>query len=177
MAESKTLLSQNEIDALIFFLERHEDTQIGKVLDQNSIDKLVEIVRSYNSRGIVLQKNALLGMNGDNTAKVLTQNGVALEPANCELIVEIGEDQNVRIFCFETKQNGRYPLFPEAISTGSYVSKGSSWGKVVSPATLNKLSKLFDLKCSQETKEMVGKLFAKVVYGDENFDIPSYYVD
>ena len=44
MVDNRTLLSQEEIDALVSFLKRKE--KIGNdVLDQSSIDRLVEILK------------------------------------------------------------------------------------------------------------------------------------
>ncbi len=61
MAENRTLLSQSEIDALVSFLQ-HDDTSkkttIGEVLDQSSIDKLVDLIRLNNDRGVFLDSDS-----------------------------------------------------------------------------------------------------------------------
>ena len=72
MAENRTLLSQSEIDALVSFLQQGSDTPepvaIGDVLDQSSIDKLVDIIRFNNSHGVML--------NNDTTAAILSAGNV-----------------------------------------------------------------------------------------------------
>ena len=176
MADSKTLLSQNEIDALIVFLKDHEGTQIGKVLDQGSIDKLVEIVQSYNNKGIILNKDSKVNMEESVKANIIDRTGKNLDVLTCEIIIDLDADQNLLIFCSNSAGNEKYPLFPENLSEKKFVNEGSSWGKAVAPRTLIELSELFDIKCSADTLEEAGKLFAKAIYGDENRALPEYYL-
>lgn len=176
MADSKTLLSQNEIDALIVFLKDHEGTQIGKVLDQGSIDKLVEIVQSYNNKGIILNKDSQVNMEDGIKAKITDATGKSIDVLAFEIILDLDSDLNVLLFCSDNAGNEKYPLFPETLSEKKFLTEGSNWGKAVAPRTLIELSKLFDIKCSPDALEKAKKLLAKVLYGDETKALPEYYL-
>ena len=176
MADSKTLLSQNEIDALIVFLKGHEGTQIGRVLDQGSIDKLVEIVQSYNNKGIILNKDSQVNMEESVKAKIIDRTGKNLDVLTCEIGLDLDEEQNVLLFCSGNAGNEKYPFFPETLCEKKFLTEGSSWGKAVAPKTLIELSELFDIKCSPDALEKASKLFAKAVYGDETKVLPEYYL-
>ena len=84
MAENRALLSQSEIDALVSFLQHDGTTKtssIGEVLDQNSIDKLVDLIRANNDQGVFLDPDAL--NLGAIEAPITAQNGTVLDTSVC----------------------------------------------------------------------------------------------
>ena len=58
MADSKALLSQNEIDALVSFLTTQEESVDKSILSQESIDKLIDMVNhGMDPHGLLDDKN------------------------------------------------------------------------------------------------------------------------
>ncbi len=178
MPENKTLLSQNEIDTLIKFLESHDSTPIGTVLPQGSIDKLVEIIKFNNKRGIFLGKDAPLDFSNAQPQAIFIkdENGAAVNTTSCALEYSV-EDGIVKIFCADNATGKKYPIFPDSLVSRTYVSEGDSWGRAISPRTLVKIADLFNITCSSETLDAAGKRFAEVVYGDVNARVAQYYLE
>ncbi len=71
MAESKALLSQSEIDALVSFLSSQKDSIENDVMNQESIDKLIGMLNSGfdlnnladNKGNDFIRDRSLLGQN------------------------------------------------------------------------------------------------------------------
>ena len=179
MPENKTLLSQNEIDTLIKFLESHDSTPIGSVLPQGSIDKLVEIIKFNNNRGIFLGKDSPLDLSEmqPESSSIKDGSGNTVDTSVCTLEHSIDENGTVKIFCYDKATDTRYPIFPDSLVSKNYVSDGSSWGRAISPRTLLKVSKLFNITCDSETLDAAGKRFAEIVYGDAGASVAQYYLE
>ncbi|MBO7336848.1 MAG: hypothetical protein J6U42_07935 [Lachnospiraceae bacterium] len=178
MAENRTLLSQSEIDALVSFLQQSEQTDqvaIGDVLDQSSIDKLVDIIRFNNNHGVFL--------NGDTTAAILSAgdvditapDGTVVDRSACELEYKISDTGMAEIYCLDTSSFTAYKISPDSLKQRKYVAEGTSWGRAVSPRHFNKVANLFRLEYSQETFNFVIRHFAEVMYGDPNADVSKIY--
>lgn len=177
MTESKALLSQNEIDTLISFLQNHDETPIGSVLDQGSIDKLVEIIKFNNTKGIYFNKETSLDISSSEPKAILkAENGEELNPEKCHLDFEKAENGFIKIFCFEEDSSKRIFLSPSCLNKKDFVVDQAEWGLAVSPRTLIELSKLFNVNCASEILQKAEKDFAKLVYGDENAKIADYYM-
>ena len=179
MPENKTLLSQNEIDTLIKFLESHDSTPIGTVLPQGSIDKLVEIIKFNNKRGIFLGKDAPLDFSDAQPESIYIKDegGNTVNTSVCALEHSIDADGIVKLFCIDNSTGAKYPIFPDSLVSMNYVSEGSSWGRAVPPRTLVKISRLFNITCDSETLDAAGKRFAEIVYGDSSAQVAQYYLE
>ena len=176
MNENKTLLTQQEIDALINFLERHDDTPIGAVLDQSSIDKLIEIIKYNNSKGIFFGKGVSLDYGlSDSNAVIKDPDGNEINVSGFILDYIKNPDGYISVFCADKNSGTRITLSPSCLSEHSYVKDDACWGYTVSPGTLLKLSRMFNVNCSAQLLQKAEKDFAKVVYGDENAKIADYY--
>jgi len=176
MNESKTLLTQNEIDTLISFLQSRDETPIGSVLDQGSIDKLVEIIKFNNNNGIFFEKELSLDFSDESFVSITDEQGKTIDTENCAIVFNKADNGFVNIFCSDETAGKLIPLSPSCLSQRKFVKDDEKWGLTVSPRILIELSKLFNVKCDAETLSKAEKDFAKLVYGDENAAIAEYYL-
>ncbi|MBR4341479.1 MAG: hypothetical protein IKP88_02005 [Lachnospiraceae bacterium] len=175
--ENKTLLTQTEIDTLITFLENHDDTPIGAVLDQSSIDKLIEIIKYNNNKGIFFSKETSIDLTSqENALQLKNSSGNILDPEACSIIYEKGEDGFAKIFCLDSTTNTLIKLTPSCLIQKDFIEDDSKWGFAVPPRTLLKLSRLFNIKCSADTLLNAERDFAEIMYGDRNAKIADFYM-
>lgn len=176
MNESKTLLTQNEIDTLISFLQSRDETPIGSVLDQGSIDKLVEIIKFNNNNGIFFEKEMSLDFSDESFVSITDEQGQPIDTESYAIAFNKAGNGFINIFCTDEASGKVIPLSPSCLSQKKFVNDDEKWGLAVSPHILIGLSKLFNVKCDAATLSKAEKEFAKLVYGDENATIAEYYL-
>ncbi len=175
MSDNKTLLSQGEIDALVAFLTNSEAAPIGTVLDQNSIDKLIDLVKYNNKRGLFIGEN---GNNGDYSDAVVLDKELDLEAQkqDYELVCSKNARDYVEVLCVSKNGGKTYKLTPACLIQNKRVENDETeWGHAISPLHFNNLALLFGIKYSSETFRFVCENFAKVMYGYEDAEIPTLY--
>ena len=169
MAENRTLLSQSEIDALVNFLQQGGTTEassIGDVLDQSSIDKLVDIIRFNNTNGIFLSSSTNASAIGAGNADITTPDGSKLDKAQCELRFRLSDSGMAEVYCFYKPDGASYVISPDSLKKQQYVAEGSEWGFAISPRHFNKVANLFRIAYAQETYSAVVDRFREVMYGN-----------
>ncbi len=168
MAENRTLLSQSEIDALVSFLQ-HDDTSkkttIGEVLDQSSIDKLVDLIRLNNDRGVFLDSDSADIAFGAGSAEIINSEGSAVDKSDCELDFRVTPEGMAEICCVDMADASFYKISPESLIQGKLVSDGSEWGRAVSPRHFCMVAELFGLEYAPEVYNSVVARFAEIMYG------------
>ena len=175
MSDNKTLLSQGEIDALVAFLTNSEAAPIGTVLDQSSIDKLIELVKYNNKHGLFIGEGQQTGAYSD---AVVLEKGLDLEEQkqDYEIICRKDARDYVEILCVSKTGGKTYKLTPSCLLQNKRVENDKAeWGQAISPLHFNNLALLFGIKYSSETFRFVCTNFAKVMYGYEDADISSLY--
>ncbi len=175
MSDNKTLLSQGEIDALVAFLTNSEAAPIGTVLDQSSIDKLIDLVKYNNKRGLFIGEG---NDTGEYSDAVVLDKGLDLEAQkqDYELICKKNARDYVEIFCVSKSGGKSYKLTPSCLIQNKRVEEDKAeWGHAISPLHFNNLALLFGIKYSSETFRFVCENFAKVMYGYEEADISMVY--
>jgi len=176
--DNKTLLSQQEIDTLISFLQENRNVPIGTVLDQDSIDKLIETIKYNNANGIYFDKEFSSSIIAkDKSAFINDSNGIALDIAGCSLVTETAENGFVRLYCLDNGTGLKYRISPACLSEGKYLEDDSEWGLAVSGHTLNEVAKLFSIPVAKEVIETANRNFAKLIFADENAALPAYYAE
>ncbi|MCR5824081.1 MAG: hypothetical protein K6G60_06600 [Lachnospiraceae bacterium] len=174
MSDNKTLLSQGEIDALVAFLTNSEAAPIGTVLDQTSIDKLIDLVKYNNKRGLFIGEGA-----GNNyTDAVVLDKSLDLEAQkqDYELICKKNARDYIEILCVSKSGGETYKLTPSCLLQNKRVENDKAeWGQAISPLHFNNLALLFGIRYTSETFRFVCENFAKIMYGYEDAEISSLY--
>lgn len=176
MAESRTLLSQEEIDALVSFLKDNREVSMGSVLDQSSIDKIIDIIRFNNRHGVYfgaetpdLSRLREAEINDPETGKRVSK-------ADCAIECEIGDDDFIRLYCVDSKSSRRYELTPECLEQRSFVTGGTeTWGRAIAPRLFNKVANLFRVEFTKETYKFVCDRYAEIIYGRADADMAAVY--
>lgn len=155
-----SLLSQEEIDILIAFLTNNYDQVGSEVLSQESIDKLILMMKSYSRE----QENEALQIR----SSTLTENG--------EWQLEIAEDAQgfVEMYAIEGQQ--REKITPKGYSARCFLEDDSKWGFSISPDLFVKVAKAYGLKFTEEMYQSVVNRFASKNFGDSSYVLDAFFL-
>ena len=180
MSENMALLSQNEIDALVKFLLEKQNVQ-GSVLDQASIDRLVDVLQDKH----LIRKMNIINEDSDLSTVTKPVNQLLLlegetdpfvQANNYCLLFEQDENGMVQVVCQHVINRKRYAITPECMEQSRFVEEESSWGRTISPIMFDTLAGMLRVQYTKETFFKVCECFAEVVYGDKNSEIPKIYM-
>ena len=171
MSDNKALLSQEEIDALVSFLKKKE--KIGNdVLDQTSIDRLVEILNEAKAAEPVAGGGRFYG-----NSVLSVENDIAVQREQCTLIYEKDGRGYAHIICENTVTGMRYEITPECLNQSCLVdSMGESWGFAVMPVLFDLAALQLQVKYTADVFSKVCGDYAKVLYGTETAELPNVYL-
>ena len=172
MSDNKALLSQSEIDALVSFLKRKD--QIGNhVLDQTSIDRLVEILNGAKASGeSPVGKGRFYG-----NAVLSVEEDIALQREQCTLLYEKDEKNYVHIVCENAVTGMRYEITPECLNKSCLVeSTGETWGYAIMPVLFDLAAMQLQVKYTAEVFSKVCADYAGLLYGKSSVELPNVYL-
>lgn len=164
-----SLLSQNEIDTLVGFLSSKSKSVDSSVLNQSSIDKLIQIIQYDNRRR---KQDAFMSYAdlGGSLKEAVT---VRTEDEPCEmLLARDGDAGRIHITVKNTVNGQSMEITPAIIND----EDGDSWGRSIPPVLFCRLALALDVKYSAATYESVCKCFAENIFGDEDHTIPFLYL-
>ncbi len=172
MSDNKALLTQEEIDALVSFLKRKD--KIGnEVLDQTSIDRLVEILREAKANGETATGNSRFFGN----AVLSVEKDIAVQREQCTLLYEKDEKNFVHIVCENVVTGMRYEITPECLNKSCLVeSTGETWGYAIMPVLFDLAAMQLQVKYSAEVFSKVCTDYAGLLYGKSNVELPNVYL-
>lgn len=172
MSDNKALLSQDEIDALVSFLKKKE--KVGNdVLDQTSIDRLVEILNEAKANEAAaagagrLYGNSVLSVEQD----------IAVQREQCTLLYEKDAKNYVHVICENVVTGMRYEITPECLSQSCLVdSTGESWGFAIMPVLFDLAAMQLQVKYSADVFSKVCADYAELLFGNAKTDLPNVYL-
>ncbi len=167
---SYSLLTQDEIDALVDFLTEKKTDVGSTVMSQDSIDKLIEIIR-----GDLLRKNIELMDPIRNIVSDLLQKLEirSSESEICELRIESDSSTNFLIMnVYNTATGVTTKLTPDMVNDDGI----QEWGFSISPIMLTRLALTLHLKFTDETYSKICRIYAKYNLGSEDAKIPSIFL-
>ncbi|MCH5266910.1 MAG: hypothetical protein J1E62_01090 [Lachnospiraceae bacterium] len=162
--QSFSLLSQEEIDILVTFLNSNKNSVNSDVMSQQSIDKLIHLITGDNhimrdlfDPLIAVESSLLESMEFRKSTDEL-----------CELRCQIAEDTGyLKLTAFNTVTEKTVEITPQTLNEKDV----TEWGKFIAPVIFNRLARALSLKYTTETHEEICAIFAKNAYGDENHPI------
>ncbi len=171
MVDNRTLLSQEEIDALVSFLKRKE--KIGNdVLDQASIDRLVEILKEAKTSGDGAAKSRFYG-----NAVLSVEKDIAVQREQCTLLYEKDEKNFVHVVCENVVTGARYEITPECLNRSCLVeSTGETWGYAIMPVLFDLAAMQLQVKYTAEVFSKVCSDYAGLLFGKPNMELPNVYL-
>ena len=172
MSDNKALLSQDEIDALVSFLKKKE--KVGNdVLDQTSIDRLVEILNEAKAN-----EEAAAGSGRFFGNSVLSvEKDIAVQREQCVLLYEKDSKGYAYIVCENVVTGMRYEITPECLNQSCLVeSTGESWGYAVMPVLFDLAAMKLQVKYSADVFSKVCYDYAELMFGNANTNLPNVYL-
>lgn len=179
MSENMALLSQEEIDTLVSFLTQKRGIDSG-VLDQDSIDKLIYLLKSGTLQKLRFDSRLPKTHNGNGTAILVLdgEDNLGGQQEFCRLEFEVDPmDEYVHIYCVNRKSDTRYEMTPTCLEQVRYISDDTAeWGYTVPPLTFDKVASLLQVKYTKATFDAVCERYAEKMFGDKKHSIPSMYM-
>lgn len=167
-----SLLTQKEIDVLVNFLLENQRNVDSEVLSQESIDKLIILIKNSQIDRLRLDLNQLLPIHTDKLKELeLLDN----EKQTCELLME-EEGEFIQLYAIRPDNGKKYKITPEGFRVRNFTDDISSWGRCLQPIIFDEIATAFQLKYTQETYCNVCRKFAKENFGDEAFEIPKAFL-
>lgn len=171
---SFSLLTQKEIDTLISFLTDKKSGINSDVMNQDSIDKLIQLIKGNDLTKIRLDALDSLEIHPGDLLKELGIRENDDEP--CELIFRINDDtKHIELYALNTVTSKEYPILPSTLDRMEYLHGKTTWGFCMAPIFFCNIARIFGLKFSKHTYDAVCELFLDKVYGTNTVKIPSLY--
>jgi len=172
MNDNRALLSQEEIDALVSFLKANDE--IGnEVLDQGSIDRLVEVLSE--AKGGV--DTVASGGRFYGNSVLLVEKDIAVQREQCTLLYEKDNKNFVHIVCGNVVTGMRYEITPECLNQSCLVdSEGECWGFAVMPVLFDLVALQLQVKYTADTFSKVCCDYAELLFGNRNVELPNVYL-
>lgn len=158
-----SLLSQEEIDSLVNYLRKGNHKIVeSKVLNQESIDKLILMMQSFREVTADNQNVRAVScvLSGDRTWSL-------------EMSVN---DSRGYVELYVTDGNKHEKITPESFAAGCFLGDNSQWGFAISPSMFCDVASVFGIRFTKETYEQVVRQFAKINYGSPDYPVPSFYL-
>jgi hypothetical protein len=174
MSENMTLLSQNEIDTLVEFLLEKKQEVHNEVLNQDSIDRLIHLIRTTHVNNIRTSSKV-----GDIKEKkrIYTALTIRDDVAQvCELVVNVLENGFLDVLILNQTTGNTYKVTPAGASEMTISDDDSQWGKCISPLTFVDIADAYDAKFSEETYQNICSIYANVKFGNTEYSIPDFFL-
>lgn len=172
---SFSLLTQNEIDTLIGFLMETQKNLDSEVLSQDSVDKLIHLIRNNDINKVRLDYLDALSIRPETD--ILKDMNIRQDVSEvCELRFSIDKDSEyVQLFAYNTCTQQETPITPSSLDRTEFLNGASTWGYSITPILFDKIARIFTLKYSRKTYEEICALHAVKNFGDANHKLPAMY--
>ena len=177
MGENMALLSQGEIDILLDFLLKRKSDVGMEVMDQDSIDKLIALLRA-GGRNQIRFDTTVPEVKDDTAVPILMIDESREAQDECLLECEVAANGFLKIYCMNQMTNRRLRITPNCIERMYYSEEDQSeWGRVLPPAMFDKIAALLKVKYTKKTFDEVCNLYIKAAYGDNSeHQIPEIFM-
>ena len=168
-----SLLTQQEIDTLVDFLSNHELVS-NDVLNQNSVDKLIHLVKHNDMNRVHLDD---IGLKVPEEYDILQELQLREDVSEiCELLVSIDEQTQYLTLTAKNIVTGKEKVItPAVLDRRELIETASYWGYSITPILFDKIARIFSLKYSRQTYETICNLYAEKNFGSADLKIPSFY--
>lgn len=157
-----SLLSQEEIDSLVAYLKGNSKNVESKVLNQESIDKLIMMMQTF--RGTTTEAKNVRAIQS-----VLTGDKTWALEINVNADTEYME-------LYATEGSRKEKITPESFMNGCFLNDDSQWGRSISPMIFCNVASVYGISFKREVYNQVVRQFAKVNYGTPDYPVPAFYL-
>lgn len=172
---SFSLLTQEEIDTLISFLYEKQKDVTSDVLGQNSIDKLIHLMRNNDINRVRL--DTLDALEIHPTYDILKEVNIREDTSEvCELSYTVDESTGfLCLFARNITTKKEFPITPTTLDRMELLNGHTSWGYSIVPFLFDKIARIFTLKYSRSTYEDICTIYSLKNFGSTDFRLPSIY--
>lgn len=161
-----SLLSQEEIDILIKFLKENCEVVDSEVLNQESIDKLILMMKGFNKDQYLKSQQDVDDVRAAGT--VLTGTNVWQ--------LEFEENETGFMDLYATDGEKKEKITPKGYSCACFTKDNTQWGYAIIPSLFLEVAKCYGLKFSKEVYKNVCERFALKNFGDTSYDVSDFYL-
>ncbi len=168
MSENMALLSQGEIDILLdFLLKRKRDVGM-EVMDQDSIDKLIALLRAGGATQVRFD-TAVPEVKDSTAVPILVIDESREAQDECLLECEVDANGFLKVYCMNQMTNRRLRVTPNCVERMYYAEEDQSeWGRVLPPVMFDKIAALLKVKYTKKTFDEICNLYMKAAYGENS---------
>lgn len=172
---SFSLLTQEEIDTLITFLSEKQKDVTRDVLSQDSIDKLIHLIRNNDINKVRL--DTLDSLNLRPTYDILQELNMREDSSEiCELLFKIDEESGfISLYARNNVTRKEFPITPMTLDRMEMINGATTWGFSIAPILFDKIARIFMLKYSRDTYEAICHLYLLKNFGSTDYRLPSMY--
>lgn len=174
------LLSQAEIDTLIDFLskEKKKVSVNSEVLNQESIDKLISLIRTNQNANHKFLMRLPIALAGDEQLIDFYSSADESFGASTsyELIFRVNDEDYVELYGRNMESGVLVPIAPEHVLDPKSQEAAGNWGRCLMPVAFDQIATYLHLQYARETLDQVCARFAVVMYGNEKADLPEVYL-
>ncbi len=168
--EDFTLLSQEEIDTLVTFLTANNASISGDVLNQESVDKLIALIRN----GLPGKQKNLFDFPDIGITDTLSAMGFRNDSKEVCTLTAVKDADGFLVLTITNTASGKtMPLTPK---TADYSQTDTNWGFSMAPVMFSKLARTYGVNFSQETYDFICRDYAEHNYGSRDAEISSVYL-
>ncbi len=168
--DNYSLLNQEEIDALVGFLMEKKDSLDSSVMNQKSIDRLIYLLQSDSNHIQRTLFDPLAHVNQRLLEDIHFRKNRSQE---CTLLASVDEEKQQLLVWIHNEETGEdMEVTPETLTEGD----GKYWGSCMSPTLFVRLVQALAVKCSRAVYDTVCSQYAKCMFGDADYQIPSIYL-
>lgn len=176
MSESNfTLLSQKEIDALIKFLSAKQSSVTNEVLNQDSIDKLIHLIRNNDINKLGFDSLTPLD---DTTSNDLLQNLGLSNTESKQNLISVSQNDTtgfLEIYAINEATREKIIITPSCFEKDNK-DVDYTWGYSIAPIIFDKIATKYKMKYSESTYNTVCTIFSTKNYGDPQTTIPKVFL-
>lgn len=174
MNENMTLLSQVEIDTLVDFLMEKKQDVNNNVLNQDSIDRLIHLIRTTHINNV--RSGSSIASSKENNRIKTVMKIRTNESQICELKINVLENGFLDLIIVNQSTGNTYKVTPNGASEMIISDDDSQWGRCISPYTFVDISDAYSAKFSEETYGQLCSIYAKVKFGDSDYQLPAFFL-
>lgn len=168
--QSYSLLSQQEIDILIDFLTEKKGSLDNDVMNQQSIDKLIHLIKNDSQR---IRNNLFDPLSNVDTELLVSLNFKTKPTDFCEFRCSVNEENSyIQLIAYNPETKKELAITPKILNKNN----SEEWGFCISPLMFNRLARSLSLKYTTETHDTICGIYAKTIYGDASHPIPELFL-
>ncbi len=179
--ENRALLSQKEIDTLVSFLSQQQSNLDGEVLNQDSIDKLILLLKNVDGSQFKFDVNTSVPPTQVSMESVIGKLTNIENYATAKKVLEFSINETsgyIEIYVNINEMGKNIKLTPENLDKVTLQEQENSteWGYFIAPVLFDNIANVFGIKYHKSTLDQICEIYAQKSLGDKNKKISEIFL-